>query len=86
MCIRDRFVFSDLGTYKPGAGWNVYSEIRRKLAEDYGIPPVSYTHLDVYKRQEEKLPQQQKEQLQRCQGITYEMVLHAGRSLSLIHI
>ena len=25
MCIRDR-------------GWNVYSEIRRKLAEDYGIP------------------------------------------------
>ncbi len=34
-----QFVFSDLGTYKPGAGWNVYSEIRRKLAEDYGIPP-----------------------------------------------
>lgn len=33
-----QFVFSDLGTYKPGAGWNVYSEIRRKLAEDYGIP------------------------------------------------
>ncbi|MDE8698105.1 hypothetical protein PZH42_29395, partial [Bacteroides cellulosilyticus] len=30
-----QFVFSDLGTYKPGAGWNVYSEIRRKLAEDY---------------------------------------------------
>ncbi len=33
-----QFVFSDLGTYKPGAGWNVYSEIRRKLTEDYGIP------------------------------------------------
>ena len=33
-----QFVFSDTGTYKPGAGWNVYSEIRRKLAEDYGIP------------------------------------------------
>ncbi len=31
------FVFSDLGTYKPGE-WNVYSEIKRKLIEDYGIP------------------------------------------------
>ncbi|GHU58595.1 DNA methylase [Bacteroidia bacterium] len=32
-----QFVFSDLGTYKPGQ-WNVYSEIKRKLVEDYGIP------------------------------------------------
>ncbi len=33
-----QFVFSDLGTYQPGA-WSVYSEIKRKLVEDYGIPP-----------------------------------------------
>ncbi|WP_455589783.1 helicase-related protein, partial [Bacteroides rodentium] len=33
-----QFVFSDLGTYQPGNGWNVYSEIKRKLVEDYGIP------------------------------------------------
>lgn len=33
-----QFVFSDLGTYQPGEGWNVYSEIKRKLTEDYGIP------------------------------------------------
>ena len=33
-----QFVFSDLGTYQPGNGWNVYSEIKRKLMEDYGIP------------------------------------------------
>lgn len=33
-----QFVFSDLGTFKPGE-WNVYSEIKRKLIEDYGIPP-----------------------------------------------
>ena len=33
-----QFVFSDLGTYQPGDGWNVYSEIKRKLVEDYGIP------------------------------------------------
>ncbi len=32
-----QFVFSDLSTYKPGE-WNVYSEIKRKLIEDYGIP------------------------------------------------
>lgn len=32
-----QFVFSDLGTFKPGE-WNVYSEIKRKLIEDYGIP------------------------------------------------
>lgn len=33
-----QFVFSDLGTYKPGE-WSVYSEIKRKLVEDYHIPP-----------------------------------------------
>lgn len=32
-----QFVFSDLGTYRPDE-WNVYSEIKRKLIEDYGIP------------------------------------------------
>ena len=32
-----QFVFSDLGTYRPGE-WNVYSEIKRKLIADYGIP------------------------------------------------
>ena len=32
-----QFVFSDLGTYRPGE-WNVYSEIKRKQIEDYGIP------------------------------------------------
>ncbi|EKU88730.1 N-6 DNA methylase [Bacteroides oleiciplenus] len=32
-----QFVFSDLGTYHAGE-WNVYSEIKRKLMEDHGIP------------------------------------------------
>ncbi len=32
-----QFVFSDLGTYQPGS-WSVYSEIKRKLIEDHGIP------------------------------------------------
>ncbi len=32
-----QFIFSDLGTYQPGQ-WSVYSEIKRKLMEDYGIP------------------------------------------------
>ena len=30
-------MFSDLSTYKPDE-WNIYSEIRRKLVEDHGIP------------------------------------------------
>lgn len=33
-----QFVFSDLGTWKPGDEWNVYAEIKRKLVEDHGIP------------------------------------------------
>ena len=33
-----QFIFSDLGTYKPGE-WNPCSEIKRKLMDDYGIPP-----------------------------------------------
>ena len=32
-----QFVFSDLGTFKAGE-WNFYSEVKRKLIEDYGIP------------------------------------------------
>ena len=32
-----QFVFSDLGTYKPGE-WTPYSEIKRKLIEDHRIP------------------------------------------------
>lgn len=36
-CKGTQFVFSDLGTYKP-AEWNVYSEIKRKLVVNYGIP------------------------------------------------
>ena len=33
-----QFVFSDLGTFQLGGGWSVYTEIKRKLVEDYGIP------------------------------------------------
>ena len=33
-----QFVFSDIGTYKPGGDFNIYSEIKRKLVEDHGIP------------------------------------------------
>ena len=32
-----QFVFSDLGTYQSGE-WSVYTEIKRKLVEDHGIP------------------------------------------------
>ena len=32
-----QFVFSDTGTYKPGE-WNLYSAIKQKLVDEYGIP------------------------------------------------
>ena len=32
-----QFIFSDLGTYNPEK-WNVFSEIKRKLVQDYNIP------------------------------------------------
>lgn len=33
-----QFVFSDLGTFKSNSEWSVYSEIKRKLVENHGIP------------------------------------------------
>jgi hypothetical protein len=45
-----QFVFSDLGTYKPGE-WNIYSEIKRKLVEDHGIP----AHIEKYRSDSERL-------------------------------
>ena len=48
-----QFVFSDLGTYKPGE-WNVYSEIKRKLVEDYGIPAHEVRFIQECKTQRAK--------------------------------
>lgn len=50
-----QFVFSDLGTYKPGE-WNVYGEIKRKLVEDHGIPAHEIRFI-----QEAKTDKQRKE-------------------------
>ena len=46
-----QFVFSDLGTYKPGE-WNVYSEIKRKLVEDYHIPSYEIRFIQESKKRE----------------------------------
>lgn len=48
-----QFVFSDLGTYKPG-GWNVYSEIKRKLIEDYGIPAYEIRFIQEVKNEKQR--------------------------------
>ena len=48
-----QFVFSDLGTYKPGE-WSVYSEIKRKLVEDYGIPPSEVRFIQECKTEQAK--------------------------------
>ena len=33
-----QFVFSDIGTYKNDRDFNIYSEIKRKLVQEYGLP------------------------------------------------
>ena len=48
-----QFIFSDLGTYKPGE-WNVYSEIKRKLVEDYGIPSSEIRFIQECKNEKAK--------------------------------
>ncbi len=49
-----QFVFSDLGTYKPGGEWNVYSEIKRKLVEDYRIPSHEIRFIQECKNEKAK--------------------------------
>ncbi|SFW67006.1 N-6 DNA methylase [Chitinophaga sancti] len=48
-----QFVFSDLGTYKPGE-WNVYSEIKRKLVEDHGIPAHEVRFIQEAKKDKQR--------------------------------
>lgn len=48
-----QFVFSDLGTYKPNE-WSVYSEIKRKLTEDYGIPSSNVRFIQECKTERAK--------------------------------
>lgn len=48
-----QFVFSDLGTYKPDA-WNVYSEIKRKLVHDYGIPALEIRFIQEAKNDKQR--------------------------------
>ena len=49
-----QFVFSDLGTYKPGGNFNVYSEIKRKLVEDYHIPAYEIRFIQECKNEKAK--------------------------------
>lgn len=48
-----QFVFSDLGTYQPGQ-WSVYSEIKHKLVEDYGIPAHEIRFIQEFKNEKSK--------------------------------
>ena len=49
-----QFVFSDLGTYKPGGEFNIYSEIKRKLVEDYHIPSYEIRFIQECKNEKAK--------------------------------
>lgn len=50
-----QLIFSDLSTWQKKETWNVYSEIKRKLVQDYGIPTseirfIQETHSDRQKQ------------------------------------
>lgn len=49
-----QFVFSDLGTYKHGGEFNIYSEIKRKLVEDYHIPSYEIRFIQECKNEKAK--------------------------------
>lgn len=48
-----QFIFSDLGTYKPDK-WNVFSEIKRKLVEDYNIPAHEVRFINEAKNMDQR--------------------------------
>ena len=48
-----QLVFSDLGTYKPGE-WNVYSELKRKLVEEFGIPSHQIRFIQECKNEDQR--------------------------------
>ena len=49
-----QFVFSDLGTYKSGGDFNIYSEVKRKLVEDYHIPSYEIRFIQECKNEKAK--------------------------------
>lgn len=48
-----QFVFSDLGTYKSDE-WNIYSEIKRKLVQDHGIPADEIRFIQEAKTEDQR--------------------------------
>ncbi|AZB25082.1 MULTISPECIES: N-6 DNA methylase [Bacteroidota] len=48
-----QFVFSDLGTYKSDE-WNIYSEIKRKLVLDHGIPADEIRFIQQAKTEDQR--------------------------------
>ena len=49
-----QFVFSDLGIYKLGGDFNIYSEVKRKLVEDYHIPSYEIRFIQECKNEKAK--------------------------------
>ena len=48
-----QFIFSDLSTYKPGE-WNIFSEIKDKLVNDYGIPAEEIRFIQEAKNEKQR--------------------------------
>ena len=48
-----QFIFSDLSTYKPGE-WNIFTEIKDKLVNDYGIPESEIRFIQEAKNEKQR--------------------------------
>ena len=48
-----QFIFSDLSTYKPGE-WNIFTEIKEKLVNDYGIPESEIRFIQEAKNEKQR--------------------------------
>ena len=48
-----QFIFSDLSTYKPGE-WNIFSEIKEKLVNDYGTPESEVRFIQEAKNEKQR--------------------------------
>ena len=70
-----QFIFSDLSTYKPGE-WNVFTEIKEKLVNDYGIPENEIRFI-----QEAKNEKQRKEMIKQMNEGTIRVLFGSTSTL-----
>ena len=93
MCIRDSFMkcrYLDEITGNRGTVFATGTPVSNSMVELYSVQTVSYTHLDVYKRQEPELPLgryalMHRDYLEKHKRVTYLNLLTSGRLNGHLH-